>query len=133
MKNRNLPRALFAVAALCSLLAFGVGCSSDSPSEPSPTPAPPGGGGPSTGFSVTVTAAPGQLPLSSDLPATVTVQVRRSDNGQPPPNGTTVVVTTSLGSLGAVGGPSTAVLELVNGAAATATRTTGPSPAIVCI
>jgi hypothetical protein len=118
MKNRNLPRALFAVAALCSLLAFGVGCSSDSPSEPSPTPAPPGGGGPSTGFSVTVTAAPGQLPLSSDLPATVTVQVRRSDNGQPPPNGTTVVVTTSLGSLGGVGGPSSAVLELVNGAAA---------------
>lgn len=118
MKNRNLPRALFAVAAVCSLLAFGVGCSSKSPSEPSPVPAPPGGGGPSTGFSVTVTAAPGQLPLSSDLPATVNVQVRRTDNGQPPPNGTTIVVTTSLGSLGSVGGPASAVLQLTNGAAA---------------
>src|SRR5262245_61463370 len=111
---RNLFGLLLA-AALLSLAA----CTSDSPSEPRPAPpsnpVPP----PTTvTFNVTVTASPGQLAVGTNNPSTVTVRVRRADNGQPPADGSAVALTTTLGEFGAIGsGQREITLQLVNGEA----------------
>jgi hypothetical protein len=112
--QRTLFRLLFAL-----LLAAFVGCQSDSPTEPSGggpvvTPKPPE---PITTFNVTVTANPGEIVANGEASSTVTVRVRRSDTGQPPPDGSPVTLTTTLGSFGSVGGPNQVTLQLVNGEA----------------
>lgn len=109
---RNAPRLLFAL-----LLAAVVGCQSDSPTEPSSstvTPKPPD---PVTTFIVDVTASPSDLTAGGETSSNIIVKVRRSDNGQPPPDLTPVTLTTTLGSFGAPGGPSSVQLQLVNGEA----------------
>jgi hypothetical protein len=65
--------------------------------------------------SVTVSAA--EIAAGSADPLIVTVQVRRTDNGQPPPDGTTAIVSASLGALGSPGGPGSVVVALGNGVA----------------
>lgn len=92
-RHRNL---LSVVALPLLLVAFA--CSSDSPSEPAadapPTPGQPG----AAQFNVEVSADPGVLTAGrSDESSTISIRVRRRDNGAAPPNGTTIVVTTSLG------------------------------------
>ncbi|MFL6195245.1 MAG: IPT/TIG domain-containing protein [Thermoanaerobaculia bacterium] len=110
---RNAPRLLAAVA-----LAAVLGCTS-SPTEPgsSPpvTPKPPNPPSTVTVYNVTVTANPPEI--SGDSSSTITVQVRRADDGSPPPDGTAVAVTTTLGGFNAVGGPRSVSLQLVNGRA----------------
>lgn len=119
---RNLTRFLLPLLALAALaaLAVFVGCTS-SPTEPSGgggggpiTPKPPD---PTVGYSVTVTADPPEITAGSNGSSTVTVQVRRTDNGQPPPDLTRVTVTTSIGSFGSVAGPNSVDLDLINGRA----------------
>ncbi len=111
---------------IVSCLFFGLalalaGCQSDSPTEPGggnppvATPKPPE---PVTTFTVTVTANPSQLDAGSTTPSTVTVDVRRNDTGQPPPDLTEVTLSTNLGSLG-TGGSQEVTLQLVNGRAQT--------------
>jgi hypothetical protein len=110
---RNASRLL-----LAALMAVSLGCQSDSPTEPSSapqaTPKPPV---PVTTFNVSVTASPTELSADNASTSTVTVEVRRSDNGQPPPDLTEVTLTTNLGSFGSAGGPQTIDLPLVNGRA----------------
>src|SRR5690349_21249016 len=111
---RMFYRLLFAL-----LIAAFVGCQSDSPTEPSGggpvvTPKPPD---PVTTYNVQVTANPGEIIANGEASSTITVRVRRTDNGQPPPDGTQVTLTTTLGRFGSTSGPSQTTLQLVNGEA----------------
>ncbi|HVG06947.1 MAG TPA: IPT/TIG domain-containing protein, partial [Thermoanaerobaculia bacterium] len=75
---------------------------------------------PVTTYAITVTPSPGQLTAGVGSGSTITVDVRRTDNGQPPPNLTPVTVTTNIGSFGAFGsGTKEVTLQLVNGRAQT--------------
>ena len=113
--RRSLYLALRAFLS-CALLFGLVACDADSPTEPQQTPSQPPG--PVTvAFRVTVSANPNQVEADGN-PSTVTVTVVRADNNQPVPDGTTVVVQTTLGSLGSPGsGLQSASLQLVNGSA----------------
>lgn len=117
---RNLTRLLLPLFALAAFAVLAVvGCTS-SPTEPSGggsgpiTPKPPD---PVTSFSVTVTASPSEITAGSDGSSNITVDVRRTDNGQPPPDLTKVTLTTNIGGFGTVGGPTSVELDLVNGRA----------------
>jgi hypothetical protein len=111
-------RSSVALRALlsCALLIGLVGCDTDSPTAPEQTPTPPPG--PVTAsFRVTVTANPTQVEAGGN-PSTITVTVVRADTNQPPPDLTTVVVSTTLGSLGSANsGIQNASVQLVNGSA----------------
>ncbi|HSK80294.1 MAG TPA: IPT/TIG domain-containing protein [Thermoanaerobaculia bacterium] len=112
--QKTVSRLLFAL-----LFAAFVGCQSDSPTEPSgggpiATPKPPD---PVTTFNVSVSANPGEIIANGEASSTITVRVRRTDNGQPPPDGSQVALTTTLGSFGSVNGPNQVTLQLVNGEA----------------
>jgi hypothetical protein len=123
-----------------SVLAAALGCTS-SPTEPKGsgpvvTPKPPT---PQTTYAITVTANPPDITSGSTGSSTVTVDVRRTDTGQAPPDGTTVALTTTLGGFNSTGGPQSVQLQLVNGRAsaslfggtevgtATVRATVGPS------
>jgi PKD repeat protein len=116
---RNLTRLLLPLLALVALFVGVWGCTS-SPTEPSGgssspiTPKPPD---PVVAYTVTVTANPGEITAGSGGSSNVTVQVRRTDNGQPPPDLTRVTLTTNIGGFGTVGGPQTLELDLINGQA----------------
>jgi hypothetical protein len=110
-----------ALHLLCAVaLAASMGCQSDSPTEPSSggnpaTPKPPT---PVTTYTISVTPSPGSLVAGSGTPSTVTVDVRRSDTGQPPADLTEVTLTTTLGDFGSAGsGVKTTTVQLVNGRA----------------
>ncbi len=107
-----------------ALLAFAVllaACTS-SPSEPKQTPTspvPPVPPVPVVTYNITVTANPNQLTAGvNTTPSTITVTVRRADNGQAPPDLTMVTLTTSLGEFGSVGsGIQSVTLQLLGGQA----------------
>lgn len=110
---------------ILSYCVFGLalaiaGCQSDSPTEPGggapvQTPKPPV---PVTTYTVTVTASPNQIAAGAGTPTNVNVEVRRTDNGQPPPDLTEVELSTTLGEFGSIGsGVQTLELQLVNGRA----------------
>src|SRR6185295_999687 len=105
--TRNVTRLLPALA----LMAF-VGCTS-SPTEPSSggTPVTPKPPDPVVTYVVTVTANPPEITAGSSGSSNITVEVRRSDNGQPPPDLTKVTLTTSLGGFGSTTGPQTVQLD----------------------
>ncbi|HEX5718675.1 MAG TPA: IPT/TIG domain-containing protein [Thermoanaerobaculia bacterium] len=114
--SRIVSHLLFALA-----LVAAFGCQSDSPTEPSnvppSNPVPPL---PVTTFAITVTPSPGQLTAGTGNGSTITIDVRRTDTGQPPPDLTPVTVTTNIGSFGAFGSGSREItLQLVNGRAQT--------------
>lgn len=113
---RLARNASFLPLALALMLA--VGCT-DSPTEPSGnsgaiTPKPPA---PVTTFSVSVSASPSEIIAGGSGTSNITVQVQRTDNGQPPPDLTEVTLTTTLGAFGSPTGPQTLALQLVNGQA----------------
>lgn len=112
---RPLRRVLGPIAAALVALSFA-SCTSDSPTEPSTPPANPRPD-PVVAFNVTVTASPTQLVAGDPTPSTITVTVRRSDNGGSPPNGTEIALTTTLGAFGSPAGPQQTTLQLVNGQA----------------
>ncbi len=112
-RTHRLP--LLALALVLALGGFA-GCSSDSPSEPQQQPVPPPGGAQGAAFNITITATPDQLQVGSTTPSTIKVSVRRTDNGQPPANGTTVGLTTTLGDMQTPGsGIQSLLLSLLNG------------------
>ena len=125
---RNASRLLFALA-----LAAALGCTS-SPTEPkggggTQTPKPPD---PVTSFVVSVSANPSEITAGGGGSSTVTVEVHRADNGQPPADGSTVHLTTTLGTFGSTAGPNAVDLQLVNGrASATLFATTETGTAAV--
>jgi len=105
------------LGALSALALLAVGCSSKNPVAPNPPPATS-----SATFSVAVTATPSTLDLGATAPATVSIAVRRKDNGQPPLDGATCAITTSLGSFGTDGAGkpiTTQTLKLLAGNAST--------------
>lgn len=113
--SRIVFQLLFALALVAAL-----GCQSDSPTEPSSVPpANPVPPVPVTQYTITVTANPSQLTAGSGTGSTVTVDVRRTDTGQPPADLTDVTLTTNIGGFGAIGGPREITLDLVNGRAQT--------------
>ncbi|MEA2563322.1 MAG: large repetitive protein [Acidobacteriota bacterium] len=114
--SRIVFHLLFALA-----LVAAFGCQSDSPTEPSNVPpAAPIPPVPVTTYAITVTPSPGQLTAGASTGSTITVDVRRTDTGQPPPDLTPVTVTTNIGSFGAFGsGTKEVALQLVNGRAQT--------------
>jgi IPT/TIG domain len=117
MRHQPVARAL-PILAIFAALAVLAGCTGNSPTEPAATPTPPSPP-PTTGsFTVTVTSSLAQLAVGSPDPAILTVQVRQS-NGQPPANGTTVVLSASLGALGSTAGPRSVALSLTGGLAQT--------------
>lgn len=100
-----------------SVLGAVLGCTS-SPTEPKSPPVTPKPPVPVTTFNITVTANPPNITAGSGGSSTVTVQVRETDNGQSPPDGSPVTLTTTLGSFNsATSGLSTVTLSLVNGRA----------------
>jgi hypothetical protein len=115
---RNHPLAALA-AVLAAGLAFGLaGCDASSPSEPPQQPGTPPGGGPgSAAYNITVTLSPPEVPAGSPDPVQVTVRVVRADTGQPPPTGTTIIVSASGGAFGSADGPTSVVVQTTNGQA----------------
>lgn len=106
-----------AILLAASALAAALGCTS-SPTEPKSTPVTPKPPVPVTTYSVTVSANPENLTAGSTTSSTVTVNVRQSDNGQPPPDGSQVTISTSLGSFNAANsGQQSVTIGLVNGRA----------------
>jgi hypothetical protein len=96
-------------------LALAMGCTSDEPNSPTAPPANPVPPVPASTLNVTVNASRSQMVVGSEAFATIVVEARRSDNGQPPPDLTPVTLTTTLGGFGSLGGPQTIQGELVNG------------------
>ena len=112
---RLFRKAILLLAA--AALTAALGCTS-SPTEPK------GGGTPVTPkppvtevtYTITVSANPPEI-TSGTGSSNITVDVRRTDNGQPPADGTSVTLTTTLGSFNTSGGPTSVGLRLVNGRA----------------
>ncbi len=107
-------------ALLASLLFLGLtaACSSDSPTEPQQNPGGGGGGGGggATAWNITVTTDRPSVQVNSSEAVSINIRVRRADNGQPPPNGATVQVTTTLGDLNSQGsGIQSGVAQLTGG------------------
>ena len=109
LRNVNLLLA-------ASVLVAALGCTS-SPTEPSSPPVTPKPPVPQTTYTVSVTANPPGITGGGTNSSTVTVEVRRSDTGQPPADGSQVTVTTTLGNFNSSSGPQTVTLALVNGRA----------------
>lgn len=103
--------------ALVFGLAFGLaGCSADSPSAPAKDPGDPPGQSPSDAtYDITITLTPGEIPAGSDEPVQVEIRVLRREDNQPPPTGTTMVVSATAGSFGSPGGPTSTPVQTVNG------------------
>ena len=118
---RRFKSAFFALTTLLLLSGLVVGCSSDSPTRPRPGDGGQPGGGGSTTFAVTVTTTAAELVVGTNnndqQSAIITVTVRRNDNGQAPPNGSTVTLSTNRGTFGQPGGANQIVLSLTNGRA----------------
>lgn len=117
--NGSLLKTFSRVAA-AGALALLAACSSDSPSAPRQNPPPGGGGGQTpTTWRITLSASPSAIGTNAENPSVITVTVRRADNNQAPPNGTTVAVTTTLGDLGSrLSGVRSGAVELSGGSAA---------------
>ncbi len=114
MNRSRFARSL----ALTAVLLAAWGCTSDSPTEPTQPPTNPIPPAPVTQLNVTVTANPPQVTAGGSEGSAVTVRVVRSDTGQPPPDLTEVVLTTTLGSFNSVGsGVQSVTLQLIGGQA----------------
>ncbi len=101
------------------LLGVLSGCDSDSPTAPSQTPGQtPGGGSQGNGsFNVNVTANPGAIELVTEnvqLTSAITITVRRTSDNSAPQDGSTLTVSTSLGTF-AETGTASAVAQMTNG------------------
>lgn len=127
MKNGKIIYSLAGLLLSVGLLAWA--CSTDSPTAPHQNPPPPGGGTNPTAYRITI--IPGALEIFVEAPSiegqqcgttpsltTLEVDVRESGTGQRPPDGTTVLLETSLGSFEGSFIPVTATgAELTNGKA----------------
>lgn len=117
---RPLKSFLRPLLGLGITLALAVGCQSSSPTEPksSGTPVTPKPPTPVTTYTISVTANPPALTAGGNSPSTVTIDVRRTDTGQAPPDLTAVTVSTSLGEFNSVGsGVTSTTVQLVGGRA----------------
>jgi len=100
VKKLNVLRVMPAMALAVVLGA----CDADSPTAPDQTPNPDPTPSGVTGFSISVSANPNALVIDDGVVARVTVVARRTDNGQPVPEGSTAVLSTTSGTLGNLAG-----------------------------
>ena len=118
MSESHKPFSSYARVLLAGALLFAFACSTDSPTEPRQNPQPPDGQPPSGSFVITLSASAPQVGLGGNEAVTIMVSVRQASNNQPPPDGTTVSLSTTLGSFNAPGsGQQTGFVELVGGVA----------------
>lgn len=118
MRRFSNPYRLLALACLLSVVSWG--CTTDSPTAPKqvPPPVPPG---PSQAYFITVSADPGGIVISDSAPSgaestTVLVEIRlNGPSGPRPADGTTMLVTTSLGSFSNLGLVRQTGVSVVNG------------------
>lgn len=115
--QKKFPFLLIAVAALAAISLAG--CDSKSPTAPERPD--PGAAAPvtTTVWNITVTASPSRFELPEggtvSVDSTITVTARSASTNQPPPDGSTAIVSTSVGS-GVVtlqNGTGSAVLSFV--------------------
>lgn len=119
MTKASKAKRIWLTAAVV-LLVVGLGCSTKSPTAPQQTPAPPAGTEVSAVWEITVDISPNEIARESAEPARVSVRVRKVGDGLPPPQGTTIVVSTSLGEFESLGSGLTSVaLGTANGRAET--------------
>jgi hypothetical protein len=114
-------KALLPLAAVAMLLGLA-NCTTDSPTEPRQQPPPSSGGGttnPSTTWNITLTSSRPQLDVNGTRSATITIRIRDSVTGALPPDGATVLVTTTLGELGILGSGATQTTAVVQQGVAT--------------
>ena len=111
-------RREFSWVGVASIGLLVLACSTDSPTAPEQVPAPLPGGGSGTTWTITLSVDPSSQTAGNSQPSTITIRVRRAGGGGAPANGTTAVVTTSLGDFGSLGsGSRSAVVALINGLA----------------
>lgn len=99
--SARVKLASFGFLPLSMALLLG-GCTTDTPSEPRQNPQPPSNQA-SAVWNITVTANPASLNAGSAFPSTITIIVRNASNNQPPPNGSTLGVSTTLGEFNSQG------------------------------
>lgn len=119
MKRFVIRSKFTASAGLLLALLLGA-CSADSPTAPERTPPPANGGGGGTAptaWSITVSADPNRatVAFATTLTSNVTVTVRRTSDGALPPDGTTVILGTSAGTLTSSLGTGTSVATALTG------------------
>ena len=116
MTMRSKKSLLLVTAASGLLMLLALGCSTDSPTAPNQEPIPPQGGNASAVWNISVSLSPRELTVGTDQPTTVTIQVVRADDNQPPSTGTTIVASTSLGEfLSLNSGVQSVALSTANG------------------
>lgn len=99
MRQAKMMVRIFGVLGLACLVCLG--CSTDSPTAPVQDPPQSPGGTNEGPWKITVEVSPSSLPQNSTQPADVKVTVKKVGTNQPPSEGTTIVVTTSLGGFDA--------------------------------
>jgi hypothetical protein len=105
-------------AGLATALAVAAACSTKSPTEPGSQPISPKVPAPTPTFAVTVTASPAHLTIGSSTGSKINVRAVNVQDGTPPPDGTSVTLTTTLGEFNNIGsGLLTTNLVLVHGQA----------------
>lgn len=115
-KASNTKRIWLPAAVV--LLVAGLGCSTKSPTAPQQTPAPPPGTQVSATWIISVEVSSRELIVGTTESATVSIRVRRLDDNQPPPSGSTIVLFTTLGEFDSPGsGVTSVVLRTFNGRA----------------
>jgi hypothetical protein len=96
-RQRNLT---WVVAGSLGFLALlGLGCDTDSPTAPQQVPAPFPSGGSGARWNVSITISPSGQIVGGTVPSIITIRVTRVGGGDPPANGTSAAVTTTLGEL----------------------------------
>lgn len=86
------------LASLAVVLILGVlGCSVDSPTAPDQVASDPPNAG-ADSWKISLNVSPGEIAAGSDVPATVKVSVESRIDGGKPANGTTITLSTSLGT-----------------------------------
>jgi PKD repeat protein len=127
MRNARTLYSLLGLLATLGVLAWA--CSLDSPTAPRQNPPPPGGGTNPTAYRITISAEfdeivvevpsiDGQQCGTTPSLTTLTIDVREVSSNRRPPNGTTILLETSLGSFEGSPIPVTEIgTELISGEA----------------
>lgn len=93
------PLARYCAAMVACLMLVLAACSSDkSPTRPEQKATTPGSTSSNATFSITISSDVAELTVGGEQIATLTINVRRLDTNQQPPNGAVVQVVTTLGS-----------------------------------
>jgi hypothetical protein len=114
-----MTRTIGLLASLAVLLVGFQGCSVDTPTAPDQVPAPPPTQG-GNNWIISVKITPDEVPADGDVPSTVTVDIESRSDGSSPINGTTMMLTTTLGDFGSLDSEVTSVGVMIDRGKATA-------------